>query len=163
MPNDRKDLIQPLEASFDDVAAKMVAPLKKPRSDVLKALKTGSFWDILDLEVECYVLNDKDKTAVISQQGLQWLFDEKTLSNCVGRDTMERLYQPITFQGESGLPKFGYNAEILTDVCLSILDPKHKEIDSIAAYRAFSILRLAAKIGIAEVVYKACKYKKTSK
>ena len=43
--NDRKDLIQPLEASFDDVAARWwsIEKLKKPRSDVLKALKTGLF------------------------------------------------------------------------------------------------------------------------
>jgi hypothetical protein len=162
MPN-KKDTIEPIHASFDDVVSKMVIPSRNPRSDVLKALYTGSFWDILDLKVECYVLNDNTKTAVISQQGLQWLFDEEILSKCVGPDTMKKLYQPIAFEGDSGLPKFGYDAEVLADVCLSIVNPKHDNRESLAVHRAFAILRLAAKIGIAEVIYKACKYQKTSK
>ncbi len=154
------DIIEPIHANFDDVVTKMVMPHKRT-PETLRAIHTGNFKSILDFDVECYVLNNRAKTAVISQQGLQWLFDEETLSKCVGSDTMKRLYQPITFEGESGLPKFGYDAEVLADVCLSIINPKHSSRETLAVQRAFAILRLAAKIGITKVIYKACKYQKT--
>lgn len=67
MPKER--IIEPINATFEEVVAKIMTPRRKPNNDVLKVLHAGSFWDILDFEVDCYVLNDKDKTAVIGQQG----------------------------------------------------------------------------------------------
>ena len=158
-----KDVIQPIEANFDDVVAKMVAPQRNLRNEPLRALYSGTFRSVLDFDVDCYVLNDKDKTAVISQQGIQWLFDEKTISTYIGQDVIEKLKNPISFHNELGVVVLGYNAEVLADVCLSIISPMKSNRDSVALQRAFSILRFAAKIGIAEVVYQACKYKKTLK
>lgn len=160
MPN-KKDTIEPIHASFDDVVSKMVMPNKKfPES--LRAMHTGNFKSILDFDVECYVLDDKAKSAIVSQQGIHTLFDDNTLSTYVKRDLLDMLYKPITFQGQSGLPKFGYDASLLIDICLSILDIRHDNRTHPATYRAYLIVRLAAKIGIKELIYKVCE-KKTSK
>lgn len=86
----------------------------RPASErgVLKATHRGSFKEDFGIDVECYVLNDERKTAVISQRGmgaalkmgaggrdLPKFLSGRIISEFVGDELRERLAKPIYFQG----------------------------------------------------------------
>jgi hypothetical protein len=115
----------------------------RPASErgVLRAAHTGSFKDEFGIDVDCYVLNDERKTAVISQRGmaealgmgksggsrLPSFLQGKTISRYVGHELKEKLSKPLVFQatppgtGTLSATVHGFDVTILIDLCKAIM------------------------------------------
>ena len=166
----RKDKLSPERRSE---IARAAANAKHSLSRPLAATHKGNFQDKLGIDVECYVLNDQNKTAVITQQGMgqilglgtggsrlpRFIFN-KTMSEFIGPELREKVENPLIFQmvnaGQSGATKAnGYDASILIDICTSILNAKAagKNINPVVVAQAGIILGASAKSGIQGLVY----------
>ena len=75
------------------------------------ATHKGNFIDELGIDIDCYVLDDAAKTAVISQRGmgeaigfsrrgsrLTVFVNSQTMANYIGRDLLEKFNNPLVFQ-----------------------------------------------------------------
>lgn len=143
----------------------------------LRATHNGNFKKDFGIDVECYVLNDDQKTAVISQRGmgvaiglgeggsrLPTFIKGKTISQYLGHELKEKLDNPLIFQGSSvgmSVPSIskihGYDVTILIDICKAIVAAEsegklRKDQDGIAK-QAHVILNASAKAGIQGLVY----------
>jgi hypothetical protein len=150
-----------------------------------QATHKGSFKADFGIDVECYVLNDDAKTAVISQRGmgaaiglgvggsrLPSFVKGKTISQYVGHELSQKLENPLIFQGPSAggtLPPVskihGYDVTILIDVCKAIVsaesDGKLLKSQANIAKQAHVILNASAKAGIKGLVYALSGYDAT--
>jgi hypothetical protein len=105
-----------------------------------KATHKGSFKDDFGIDVDCYVLNDDLKTAVISQRGmgealglgkggsrLPTFIKGEKIAPYIGHELRTKLENPLIFQGQPlGVnvgPQVihGYDVTILIDICKTIL------------------------------------------
>jgi hypothetical protein len=151
----------------------------RPASErgMLKATHKGSFKDDFGIDVECYVLNDEKKTAVISQRGmgaalkmgaggrdLPKFLSGRIISEFVGDELRERLAKPIYFQGPAVVanivstnPIYGYDVTILIDVCKAIIAAESsgrllkRQLN--IAKQAHVVINASAKAGIQGLVY----------
>lgn len=146
----------------------------------LKVSHRGNFKDELGIDVECYVLNDETKTAVISQRGmatalgfsdggsrLPRFLSRKSIAGYVGPILRQKLENPLVFQTPSVGPSptvqaHGYDAGILIDLCKAILeadrdDALHPSQRAIAK-QASIIVGASAKLGIQHLVYSVAGY-----
>lgn len=146
-----------------------------------KATHKGSFREEFGIDVECYVLDDENKTAVISQTGmgealglgrsggrLPRFVSGKTISNYVGPELRKKLDKPVIFQGAAagpGMPMVqihGYDVTILIDLCKAVVDAeadgKLLPHQSNIAKQAHIILSASAKAGIKGLVYALAGY-----
>lgn len=143
-----------------------------------KAIRKGSFQKEFGLDVECYVLDDEHKTAVIHQRGmgevlgfskqsggrLTRFIDGKNIAPYLGPDLRGKLENPIIFQDlntVSGEPSnkrlHGFDVTLIIDVCKAIVAAKAdgsltKNQEKIAK-QAHIILNASAKAGITGLVY----------
>jgi hypothetical protein len=151
-----------------------------------QATHKGNFQEEFGFDVECYVLDDQHKTAVIHQRGmgaalgfsaqgggrLTRFINGKTIAPYLGLDLKDKLSHPIVFKGlttVSGEPSnkvlHGYDVTILIDVCKAIvaaesggdLLPRQKGL----AKQAHIILSASAKAGIKGLVYALAGYDAT--
>lgn len=151
-----------------------------------QAIKKGNFKDDFGFDVECYVLNDENKTAVISQRGmgaalgfspqgggrLPRFISGKKISKYIGPGIREKLENPLVFKGidtVSGEPAkkklHGFDVTLLIDVCKVIVDAEAdgeltKNQEKIAK-QAHIILNASAKAGIKGLVYALAGYDAT--
>jgi len=142
-----------------------------------KATHKGSFKDDFGIDVECYVLDDEQKSAVISQRGMsealalggtsgaalpRFMSGEK-IAPYVGRELREKLENPIIFQGlapganSPPMTVHGYDVTILIDVCKAVIEAESegkllKRQEHIAR-QAHIIVSASAKAGIKQLVY----------
>lgn len=151
-----------------------------------KATHKGNFKEHFGIDVDCYVLNDSDKTAVISRRGMAaalGLGDTggtafpkfiagKAISSALGSELLKKLDNPLIFKGD--IPgviapplgdTHGYEVGILIDVCkaLSSASAAGKLLRSqerIVA-QAQIILGASAKAGIEGLVYALAGYDRT--
>lgn len=147
-----------------------------------RATHKGNFKDDFGINVECYVLNDATKTAVISQRGMgaalgyseggsrfSGLIKSKVLADYLGRELIEKIENPIIFQGiqagentPSTSKIHGYDVSILIEVCQAIVkaeaDNKLKKNQDNLAKQARMILAASAKAGIKGLVYALAGY-----
>jgi hypothetical protein len=149
-----------------------------------RATHRGSFKEEFGIDVDCYVLDDVNKTAVISQRGMgealgmskggsrfPKFIKGETISAYIGRELGEKLEKPLIFQGQplgANIPPqviYGYDVTILIDVCKAI---QAAEADGklIARYRkiaqqAHVIVNASAKAGIKGLVYALAGYDAT--
>src|SRR5262249_32226768 len=78
---------------------------------VYAAIHKGNFEKEFGIAIECYVLNDPHKTAVVSQRGmgqaigfsrrgsrLTVFANSKTMDGYIGRELREKLEHPLVFQ-----------------------------------------------------------------
>ena len=142
---------------------------KKP----LQATHKGSFEKDFGIDVECYVLNDEQKTAVISQRGMgealglgsggsrlpMFIRGEK-IAPFIGHELSEKLENPIIFQWSgagTNSPIHGYDVTILIDICKAILqaeaEGKLLKRQEHIAKQAHIIVNASAKAGIKGLVY----------
>lgn len=150
----------------------------------LQATHKGSFKEDFGIDVECYVLNDAQKTAVISQRGMgealgfpkegsgkQFLRSVKgaRIAPYVGDELIAKLENPIVFQSfnaVANVPTYGYDVAILIDVCKAIIraesDGKLLERQQNLAQQAHVIVGASAKAGIKGLVYALAGYNPTS-
>lgn len=151
----------------------------------LRATHKGNFKEEFGIDVECYVLNDETKTAVISQRGmglaiglkgssgqaLTRFIAGKTIANVLGTDLVQKLANPLIFNGElpgAKLPPsvgHGYDVTILIDLCKAIVraESEGKLLSSQMdiAKQAHIILSASAKAGIKGLVYALAGYDAT--
>lgn len=150
-----------------------------------QATHKGNFKDEFGIEVECYVLNDENKTAVVSQRGmgvalglgefgsrLPKFISGKIISQYVGHELSEKLSNPLIFQDLSpgtNIPPqtkiHGFDVTILIDLCKAIIkaesDGKLLKIQAGIAKQAHIILGASAKAGIQGLVYALSGYDRT--
>jgi hypothetical protein len=149
-----------------------------------KATHKGSFKDDFGIDVDCYVLDDDQKTAVISQRGmgealglgeggsrLPRFVGSGTISPYVGPELAEKLENPIVFQGPTMGPNtppvvvHGYDVTILIDICKAVLqaesDDKLQKRHERIAQQARIIYGASAKNGIKQLVYALSGYDAT--
>jgi hypothetical protein len=164
--------------------ARKAALARHGQSKPLEAIKRGNFIDDFGFDAECYVLNDKAKTAVMSQRGmalalgikrdsgtaLKSLARTKSISETsAGAQILEKLDNPLIFKGLSmgaGAPPpalvHGHDVSLLIDLCNAIIEAKSS--GSLApsqrplADRAAIFLGASAKSGIQGLVYKLAGY-----
>jgi hypothetical protein len=151
----------------------------------LQATHKGNFQHDFGIDVDCYVLNDDAKTAVISQRGmgsaiglgeggsrLPTFIKGKTISQYLGHELREKLENPIIFQGlgvgtnmQATMPTHGYDVTILIDLCKAIVkaeaDGKLLKSQEGFAKQAHIILGASAKAGIKGLVYALSGYDAT--
>jgi hypothetical protein len=149
-----------------------------------QATHKGNFRDEFGVDVECYVLNDANHTAVISQTGMAVSLGLSARGNAfprflatqgmagsLGAELEEKIKHPLKFQWVSpgaqqqgGVATvFGYDVTILIDVCKGIIRAeaegrlRNKQI----ARQAAIIIGASAKSGIQGLVYKLAGYDAT--
>ncbi|MFC2353271.1 MAG: P63C domain-containing protein [Eikenella corrodens] len=140
-----------------------------------KAIRKGNFKEDFGIDVECYVLDDENRTAVISQRGmaaalglgeggarLTRFINYKYLADYIGPNLRNKLENPIVFQTptlEKGGPLTsanGYDVTILIDLCNAVIEAQSagRKVSDTVANQARIIISASAKSGIQELVYK---------
>lgn len=150
-----------------------------------KATHRGSFQEEFGIDVECYVLDDHNKTAVISQTGMGRAIGLSPRSNAFPRflgsramanygdaELREKIEKPLKFQwgtGGAGIPPtiiHGFDVALLIDVCKAIVaaeaDGKLRGRYEEIAKQAHIILGASAKAGIKGLVYALAGYNPTT-
>jgi len=148
-----------------------------------KATHKGNFIDELGIDVECYVLDDDEKTAVVSQTGmaralglsargnaLPRFLKGKTMSDVVGAELLQKIENPLKFQygsGGAGAPPttlHGFNSDLLIDICNAVISAEQKLGARYAnvARQAHIIVGASAKNGIRGLVYALAGYNPTA-
>jgi hypothetical protein len=151
---------------------------KAGKEPLPRATHKGSFLEEFGTDVDCYVLDDERKTAVISQTGMGQALGlssrgnafprflaSKSMAGFIGAQLQEKIAQPLRFQWGTGgalLPVNGFEATLLIDVCKAIVAAEsagklNRQQKHVAA-QAHIILGASAKAGIQGLVYALAGY-----
>ncbi|HEV3219983.1 MAG TPA: P63C domain-containing protein [Candidatus Acidoferrales bacterium] len=157
---------------------------KAGKTPMLHATHKGNFKEEFGIDVDCYVLDDENKTAVISQRGMgealgmskggsrlpKFIKGEK-VAPYIGHELSLKLEKPLIFQGQplgaNVGPQniYGYDVTILIDVCKAIIkaeaDSKLLARQKKIAQQAHVIVNASAKAGIKGLVYALAGYDAT--
>jgi hypothetical protein len=152
----------------------------------LKAIYKGNFKEHFGIDVDCYVLDDANKTAVLSLRGLsralgfpddsgsrlKSFLSAKKMAPFAGEKMHSKLSQPIVFQWGSGgknpVPGgiHGFDASALIDICNVILEAQKAGVGGVrfdrVARSASIITSASAKAGIRNLVYAIAGYNPTA-
>jgi hypothetical protein len=147
-----------------------------------KAIHRGSFVKEFGIDVDCYVLDDRNRTAVISQRGMAEALGinttsgaafprflaSKVMAKFVGTEIREKIENPLKFLGGSGgaeqppKPVYGFDVTLLIDVCNAIIKAESagalRDSHAQVAKQAHVILSASAKSGIKGLVYALAGY-----
>jgi len=150
-----------------------------------QATHKGNFKKEFGIDVECYVLNDRDKTAVISQTGmggalglssrgnaLPRFLAGRAMAETVSAELRKKLAQPLKFQWQSGSAEVppvlvhGFDVTLLADVCKAIVDAEARgklgsRYEGIVR-QAHVIQGASAKAGIKGLVWALAGYNPTT-
>lgn len=152
----------------------------------LKATHKGSFKEEFGIDVDCYVLDDVGKTAVVSQTGLASalgfsprgnalprFLGTQAMADAVSAGLREKLINPLKFQwgsGGAGPPTIsinGFDATLLIDIANAIIAaeargklPGDRYQDIVR--QAHIIVGASAKSGIKYLVYALAGYNPTA-
>lgn len=167
-------------ALSDEQLAQIASKAAKARwaNRPIKAIHKGNFKKEFGVDVECYVLDDERKTAVLSERGmsralgfsatggnrLKEFLATKRITDLAGREMVEKISQPIVFEWDGGGREtaqhtvHGFKATLLIDVCKLISKagaagklPGRRYENIIAQARI--ILDASANLGIDHLVY----------
>ena len=149
-----------------------------------RASHRGNFQEKFGVDVECYVLDDAENTAVISQTGmaralglssrgnaLPRFVDSKVMREAIGAELRQKIENPLKFQwGKPGAENrgttiHGFDSGLLIDLCNAIIEieasghlpPRTAKI----AAQAHIIVGASAKSGIKQLVYALAGYNPT--
>ena len=149
----------------------------------IQAMRKGNFQKEFGIDVDCYVLDDEQKTPVISQSGMgealglsprgnafPRFLESKAMAESVGAELRLKLSQPLKFQWGTGgaeqPPSIinGFDATLLIDICAAIVkaEPKLASQQKHIAKQAHVIQGASAKAGIAQLVYALAGYNPTA-
>jgi hypothetical protein len=149
-----------------------------------QATHKGNFKEDFGIDVDCYVLDDEGRTAVISQRGmgtalklgaggrnLPKFLEGKTISEALDPKLIEKIRNPLIFKGPTVVgnvllgPVYGYDVTILIDVCKAIVKAESEgrllTRQANIAKQAHVILNASAKAGIKGLVYALTGYNAT--
>src|SRR5262245_26328590 len=179
----RAEALTPLKRH--EIARKAAVARWGTDDKLLQATHKGNFREDFGIDVDCYVLNDDQKTAVISQRGmgaalklsesgsgLPRFAAGKIMSEALGGELLEKLSNPLIFMGPPGggnltqtRPVHGYDVTILIDVCKAIVkveaEGKLRAVQANLAKQAHVVLNASAKAGIKGLVYALSGYDAT--
>ena len=147
------------------------------------AIHKGNFIKEFGIDIDCYVLDDSQKTAVISQRGMgeslgmsggrafPRFLSSKAMAESLGAELREKLENPLRFQigaGGAGQPpsiSFGFDVTLLIDICNAIIAAESagkltKQYARIAS-QSHIIVGASAKAGIKQLVYALAGYDAT--
>ncbi len=172
-----------LSAERKKEIAQRAAVARWGKGKAFAATHKGNFFKEFGIDIECYVLNDPSKTAVISQRGMGQAIgfskrgsrfgvfvNSQTMDGYIGRDLREKIENPFIFQPPGAAAEnpitgrsHGYDATILIDICNSILAAKADGKLSGSRYarmieQAQIIVSASAKNGIRGLVYALAGY-----
>jgi hypothetical protein len=149
----------------------------------VRATHRGNFQDELGLDVEVYVLDDDQKTAVISQTGmakalglssrgnaLPRFLSNKVMLDAVSAEIRKKVENPLKFQwsdlgaGTPPVTVHGFESSLLIDICNAIISSEKKLGDRYAAVakQAHLIVGASARLGIRDLVYSIAGYNPTT-
>lgn len=150
----------------------------------IQAIHKGTFKEEFGVDVECYVLDDPGKTAVISQTGMgsalglsargnafPRFLASKAMTETIGAQLREKLSQPLIFQWSSGGAQtpvivHGFDGTLLVDVCKAVVDAESKGLldrqQLGVARQAHIVLGASAKAGIKGLIYALAGYNPTA-
>jgi hypothetical protein len=158
---------------------------KAGKAPLLQATHKGNFKEEFGIDVECYVLNDETKTAVISQIGMGMalglsprgnafprFLSSKGMAATIGAQLAGKLAEPIKFQwvgtGAQGIGNMivhGFDVTLLIDVCKAIIQAEEEGKLNVQqkhiAKQAHIIINASAKSGIKGLVYALAGYDAT--
>ena len=150
--------------------------MKSKDKNVLQSTHKGNFKNEFGYDIECHVLNDKNKTAVISKAGMgkalglseggakfERTLSSKTISPYLSQNVRDEIDNPIKFIGFGG-EHHGYDVTLLIDVCNAYLRAEKDgviENDHPAVKQSHIILSASAKSGIKGLVYALANYDPT--
>lgn len=148
------------------------------------ATHKGNFKEDFGIDVDCYVLNDATRTAVISQRGMAVAIGLTERGNAfhrfarsnrvapyVGAELSTKIENPLVFQWVTGgaeqppVHVHGYDVTLLVDFCKAILEAESagkllpRQLPM--ARQARVILNASAKAGIKGLVYALAGYDAT--
>jgi hypothetical protein len=151
-----------------------------------KATHIGSFREEFGIDVECYVLGDIEKTAVISQTGMARVLglsprgnsfpsfiNSRAMEPFVGGELREKVENPLKFQWSAaggGVPANtlnGFDTGLLIDVCNAIIAAESRGALKADRYKrivqqAHIVVGASAKSGIRQLVYALAGYNPTT-
>ena len=153
---------------------------KKAKRDMPKVSHEGHL-KILDVDIPCYVLNTGQR--VLSQRGISEAFTgssgggaiskdgahkmprflaRKDIKSFLNNELVARISSPIEFLPKSGRTAFGYDADLLPEICEIILDSSRENgsTSSKEYYVADTLIRGFARVGIVALVDEATGYQK---
>ncbi len=170
-------------AALSDERKKEIAQVAAIARWGAKATHKGNFKEEFGIDVDCYVLDDLAKTAVISQRGmgaalglgiggsrLPMFVNSKRMLPYVGQELRHKLENPLIFQAPSAggnLPPpakmHGYDITILIDVCKAVVAASNdgKPVNPAVLKQANIIISASAKAGIKGLVYALAGYDAT--
>lgn len=125
-----------------------------------------------EVSIDCYVLNDENRTAVLSLRGAETVLGFsnpngtrlKRFSNTsIGMSTFgvqlkEDVLNPIKFLTDNNIVAHGISASTLIDICIAISTSEKCAIQMRAM--ANIIINAAAKTGITAMIYEATGYER---
>lgn len=151
----------------------------------LKATHKGNFKEEFGIDVDCYVLNDPGKTAVISQRGmgaalalgeggrsLPRFAEGQTVAKALGVEILEKLSNPLIFKGDIPGVKappigdvMGFDVALLIDICKALVTANARgellKSQAKIVAQAHVVLAASAKAGIQGLVYALAGYDRT--
>lgn len=178
---DKKETIQPIAADFDDVVDAIVPneTQNKPysnSSDMTTATHRGIL-PIGGLQLDCYVLGDGRRVfhkrgmaralGLKSEGGNAFMktLSGKKLGSELDPELREKIKNPILFNSLGLDPAHGYEADILVDVCKSVVRAydagKLTKAQEPMAYKAKAIVNALASVGIIALIDEATGYQTT--
>jgi hypothetical protein len=146
----------------------------------------GNFEKDFGVDVECYVLDDPAKTAVISQNGMAQalglsrrgnaiprFLSNQSMENFVGAELRKKLENPLKFQWGTGGAEappgivYGFDSALLIDLCQAIIAAENAGTLSGIRYKLLRqqshiILGASAKSGIKRLIYDLAGYSPTT-
>jgi hypothetical protein len=149
----------------------------------VQAIHRGNFKEKLGIDVECYVLRDAERTAVIGQTGmaralglssrgnaLPRFLNNKVMKETLGAEIQEKIENPLKFQWSApgaGTPPVvvhGFDSSLLIDICNAIIASEKKLGSRYAANakQAHLIVGASARLGIKGLVYAVAGYNPTA-
>ena len=171
---DKKDPIEPIDATFDEVVA---AITPRRGGEVVANLICATHRGILPiggLQLDCYVLEDGRRVfhkrgmaralGLKSEGGNAFMktLGGKKLGSEIDRELWERIENPIIFNPDGPDPAHGYEAEVLVDVCKAVGRAYAAGILTKAqepmARQAQAIVNALASVGIVALIDEATGY-----
>jgi P63C domain len=132
-----------------------------------------------DISIPCYVLGDETRVLTVggmsdglglAQGGsmiagmnrLELFVSRKLISPFVSRDLVDRIHSPVIFLTPSGTKAYGYNAEIIVELCEAVLAARQAGVlqkqQLGIAQRCELLTRGLARLGIVALVDEATGY-----
>ena len=175
---EKKETIQPIAASFEDVADSMVVKGKsggfKDGEVLAKQAEYSGNLQISGVDLSCFVTKDGERyisgrsiTGAIGMkgrgQGMARISSNSTLKPFMNNDLVVAIEQPVLITGKTPKPIHGYRAELLADLCDAILEARQAgalKTEQEVRYGQFAevLVRAFARVGITALVDEATGY-----